>query len=58
MQPGQPLDPVCHPSLAEHLALSVDHAHIVVFLRPVDPDIDHAPSFPSTITSLEEYAAP
>jgi len=30
----------------------------VVGLRPVDPDEDHFSSFPSTTTSLEEYAAP
>jgi hypothetical protein len=55
---GHPFDPVRHPPFGEHLPVHVHHAHVVVGLRPVDSDEDHAPSFSSTTSSLEEYAAP
>ena len=59
VQPGDPFHPFRHASFGKHPSLGVHHAHVVVGLRPVDPDEDHASSFPSTATSSpEENAAP
>ena len=37
MQPGKPLDAVLDAGFGQHLATLVQHADVVVGLRPVDP---------------------
>jgi hypothetical protein len=49
VQPGDAADSLRHPPLGQHPAFDVDHAHVVVGLRPVDPYEDHAPSSLSTL---------
>jgi hypothetical protein len=43
MEPGQPLYPIEHPALGQDGASLVEHADVVVGLRPVDPHEDHLP---------------
>src|SRR5205814_6788642 len=40
-----PIKAVLDPPPREHLTGFVHHAHVVVGFRPVDPNVDHAPSF-------------
>src|SRR2546429_9775415 len=41
MQPPHSLQPVDHPPLAQHLALLIEQADVVMSLRPVDSQEDH-----------------
>src|SRR5437899_10393565 len=41
MQPPHSLQTVDHPPLAQHLALLIEQADVVISLRPVDSQEDH-----------------
>jgi hypothetical protein len=58
VQPRRALDAFGHPGRLEHITTLVEDAHVVVTLRPVDPDKDHVVPPSSTVNvSLEELSA-